>query len=180
MTSAGRGEEPLYVRDPEAWREKLAEGNRAQPRKRVAAKVLLRDGSDRLLLVDPAYKPLWDLPGGMAEENEAPHDAALRELQEELGLRIELGRLLCVDWVAPRDPWDDLLMFVFDGGVLPEDIAAGLAVADDELWGVGWFHLGQVPNLLRDDIWARTQHAIQAAKEETTVYLHQGRSFPYV
>ena len=90
-------EEPLYLRDPEVWREQLAEGNRFQARKRVAAKVLLRDEQERVLLVDPVYKPFWDFPGGMVEANEAPHQAALRELHEELGLVVELKGLLSVE-----------------------------------------------------------------------------------
>ncbi|MFD8591350.1 NUDIX domain-containing protein, partial [Streptomyces sp. NPDC059637] len=56
--------------DPEAWNAYLAEGNATQPRKRVAADVLLRDPAGRFLLVEPTYKPGWDLPGGMAEANE--------------------------------------------------------------------------------------------------------------
>jgi len=63
---------PLYERDPAAWHEHLAEGNRTQPRKRVGADVLFRDTAGSILLVDPRYKPDWDLPGGMAEANEAP------------------------------------------------------------------------------------------------------------
>ncbi|HWG65189.1 MAG TPA: NUDIX domain-containing protein, partial [Streptosporangiaceae bacterium] len=72
----------------------------------------------RILLVDPTYKPDWDLPGGMAEANEPPADAVRRELREELGLGIQVGDLLCVDWVSPHGPWDDLLNFIFDGGTL--------------------------------------------------------------
>ncbi|HEX7658864.1 MAG TPA: NUDIX domain-containing protein [Pseudonocardiaceae bacterium] len=109
-------EVPLYERDPEAWRAYLAEGNAKQARKRVRADVLLRDEHGRILLVDPAYKPDWDMPGGMAEVNESPHKAVERELKEELDLDIEAGRLVCVDWVSPHGPWDDLLAFIFDGG----------------------------------------------------------------
>src|SRR5437764_10001357 len=70
---------PLYERDPAAWQAYLAEGNRTQPRKRVAADVLVRDEVGRILLVHPRYKPDWDLPGGMVEANEPPRDAASRE-----------------------------------------------------------------------------------------------------
>jgi 8-oxo-dGTP pyrophosphatase MutT (NUDIX family) len=70
MTSA-----PLFDRDPQAWQAYLAEGNRTQARKRVGADGLFRDPDGRILLVDPRYKPDWDLPGGMAEANEAPLDA---------------------------------------------------------------------------------------------------------
>jgi 8-oxo-dGTP diphosphatase len=51
---------------------------RKQPRKRVSADVLFRDEEGAILLVDPRYKPDWDLPGGMAEANEPPMDAARR------------------------------------------------------------------------------------------------------
>jgi 8-oxo-dGTP diphosphatase len=109
-------EAPLYERDPEAWNTYLAEGNAKQARKRVGADVLIRDEQGRILLVNPRYKPDWDLPGGMAEANESPVAAARRELKEELGLELEIGRLLVVAWVPPHGPWDDSLMFIFDGG----------------------------------------------------------------
>src|ERR1044071_2627079 len=116
MAESPMTEPPLFERDPEAWNALLLEGNRTQPRKRVAADVLFRDKAGRILLVDPTYKPDWDLPGGMAEANEPPLDAAIREVREELGLEYHGGRLLVVDWVAPHGPWDDCLMFLFDGG----------------------------------------------------------------
>ncbi len=106
--------------DSVAWNAHLAEGNATQARKRVAVDAVLRDSSDGILLVDPTYKSHWDLPGGMAEANEPLLDAVRREVKEELRCAIQVGSLLCVDWVAPHGPWDDLLAFVFDGGVLPD------------------------------------------------------------
>ncbi|HET6950121.1 MAG TPA: NUDIX hydrolase, partial [Acidimicrobiales bacterium] len=96
----------------------LAEGNARQARKRVAAKVLIHDDGQRVLLVNPTYKSYWDLPGGMAEANEPPRAAAGRELREELGLTVAVGGLLLVEWVGPGGPWDDQLVFIFDGGTL--------------------------------------------------------------
>lgn len=119
--------------DPEAWNAYLAEGNATQARKRVSADVLLRDEAGRILLVKPTYKPGWDLPGGMAEANESPDDAARRELKEELGLDVTLYGLLVVDWVPPHGPWDDQLSFIFDGGTLGPDQTAGLRPHDAEL-----------------------------------------------
>jgi hypothetical protein len=49
----------------------LAEGNARQARKRVAADLLIHNRGN-VLLVDPVYKPNWDLPGGMIEANESP------------------------------------------------------------------------------------------------------------
>jgi 8-oxo-dGTP diphosphatase len=79
-------ERPLHERDLEAYLAHLAEGNARQARKRVSADALIRDQAGRVLLVNPGYKPGWDLPGGMAEANDAPADAVRRQLLEELGL----------------------------------------------------------------------------------------------
>src|SRR4051794_10646875 len=98
---------------PTAWNAYLAEGNARQPRKRVAADVIVRDQRGRLLLVNPNYKPDWNVPGGMVEANEPPIEAAARELREELGLTVQIGPLLAVDWIEPHGPWDDTLVFVF-------------------------------------------------------------------
>src|SRR5690606_30803375 len=128
-------ERPLYETDPGAWEARLAEGNATQPRKRAAADALVRDEAGRMLIVDPTYKPGWDTPGGMCEANEPPHQTVRRELREELGVDITVGRLLCVDWVPPHGPWDDTLFFVFDGGVLAPGQVSALRLADGELAG---------------------------------------------
>src|ERR1035441_8047479 len=49
-------------------------------RKRMAAGSLFRDEDGRVLLVDPTYKPTWDLPGGVVEKEESPHAACRREV----------------------------------------------------------------------------------------------------
>jgi len=170
------GEAPIYERDPEQWREYLAEGNRTQPRKRVAADVLIRDRDGNVLLVDPRYKPDWDIPGGMVEANEAPADGARREIQEELGISIALGSLLVVDWVPPHDPWDDSLVFVFDGGVLDEQGQERIRLRDDEIAQFGFFPPAQAANLLRNYVWHRTGAALRALPSNRVIYLHRGRS----
>jgi len=152
-------EAPLYESDPAAWNAYLAEGNRTQPRKRVSADALLRDENGRILLVDPGYKPGWDLPGGMAEANEPPADTARRELREELGLEVHLGALLCVDWVPPHGPWDDLLAFIFDGGVLGPAALAGLRIADGELTAFEFCDEGQAKERLQPRVWRRVSAA---------------------
>jgi len=50
---------------------------------------LLRDD-----IPDIPYPGLWDLPGGGREPGETPEDCALRELQEELSVRLDPRRLI--------------------------------------------------------------------------------------
>jgi 8-oxo-dGTP diphosphatase len=167
---------PLYQRDPEAWHAYLAEGNRTQPRKRVSVDVLFRDEAGRILLVDPQYKPDWDLPGGMAEANESPLDAARREVTEELGIDYGGGRLLVVDWVARHGPWDDSLAFIFDGGILLEPNRARIRLLDGELNEYRFVPPDQLGQLLRPYVEARVREALTAADDGTVGYLHNGRS----
>jgi 8-oxo-dGTP diphosphatase len=46
---------------------------------------------------------------------------------------IQVGDLLCADWVSPHGPWDDLLNFIFDGGALSNSDIKGLRLVDSEL-----------------------------------------------
>src|SRR2546421_3418082 len=163
---------PLYQRDPEAWQAHLAEGNRTQARKRVGADVLFRDEAGRILLVDPRYKPDWDLPGGMAEANEPPIEAAIREVREELGIEYVGGRLLVVDWVPPHGPWDDSLMFIFDAVVLSEDQQARITLRDGELAGYRFVEPDEAATLLRGYVWRRVRAAIDAISSDQATYLH--------
>lgn len=151
--------------------ECLAEANRTQPRKRVAADVLLRDDSNRVLLVNPSYKNHWDLPGGMAEANESPRRAAERELQEELDLHPHLGRALVIDWQGPHDPFDDELLFIFDGGSLPGSAVDALRIVDNELTALAFVPLSQAKPMLRPDMFDRLRRSRAALRDGATCYV---------
>lgn len=156
--------------DPERFRW-LAEGNARQARKRVSAKALVCDANGRVLLVNPVYKEYWDLPGGMAEVNESPLSAVRREVEEELGFTARVGQLLVVDWVDAHGPWDDLLVFVFDGGTVGEEDVRRMAVADGELSEFGFFPLDAAHTRLRPDMARRLLRAVEARRRGGADYL---------
>jgi ADP-ribose pyrophosphatase YjhB (NUDIX family) len=66
--------------------------------KPVAAVIPL-DDEDRVILLRRGFDPgqgRWTFPGGFVELGESVPDAALRETDEELGIAVELGRLVGV------------------------------------------------------------------------------------
>jgi len=104
------------------------------PRVLAGAAALFRDAEGHVLLVEPNYRDGWALPGGTIESDtgETPRQGARRETEEEIGLDVELGRLLAVDWVhgTARPP---LVAYLYDGGVLAEDDLKSIRLQEEEL-----------------------------------------------
>lgn len=75
--------------------------------------VLFLDTRGRILVVKPTYKDGWLIPGGTIDEGEFPKGCAERETKEEIGLDIIAERLLCVDYVIPKDTPYENIQFVF-------------------------------------------------------------------
>ena len=64
-------------------------------RKLVVA-ALVRDGTKVLMSRRRADQPmpgLWEFPGGKVEAGESPIEALEREVREELGCQVEIGRI---------------------------------------------------------------------------------------
>ncbi|MGW0662371.1 NUDIX domain-containing protein [Streptodolium elevatio] len=101
----------------------------------IAAGAVILDGRGRVVVVNPSYKDGWELPGGMAEEGEDPYTAARREVLEEIGLDLDLGRLLVCDVTPPRVYGRVLMHFLFDAPVLTDDQVRDLRAVDPELIG---------------------------------------------
>ncbi|GGK79126.1 NUDIX domain-containing protein [Mangrovihabitans endophyticus] len=144
------------------------------PRKRMGAAALLCDGQGRVLLVEPTYKPYFEIPGGAVEADESPHTAVVRELTEELGLPVQPGRLLVVDWVPPRPDRTEGLMMVFDGGVLTPSQTEQIRLPADELRRWAWCTEQEAGQRLSELLARRINAAVRARAEGTVVYLENG------
>lgn len=141
----------------------------------VAAGVLLFDEQDRVLLVDPTYKPGWEFPGGVVEAGEAPARAGMREVAEEIGIELtDVPGLLVVDWEPPRPPGYGGLRLLFDGGLLPAHLAGRLLLPGPELRG--WRFVGEeeAARLLSPARYARLRWALRARERGTVLNLEDG------
>ena len=66
---------------------------------RLAAYAVIVDEREQVLLAlwNEGERPQWTLPGGGVELHETPEQGAIRELLEETGYDVEVGRVLGVD-----------------------------------------------------------------------------------
>ena len=108
----------------------------------------------------------------MIEPGETPRAACVRELQEELGLALEPGRLLVVD-CAPREGVDRIL-FVFDGGVLGPAREAAIRLPPDELASWAYVPVEDVPGRAAPWLARRIAAALAARAAGATAYLEYG------
>jgi len=102
----------------------------------AAALITDHDGpAASVLLVKPNYRDHWNLPGGMLEDGEPPHVGCFREVEEELGLSLDLGGLLAVTWAGPEgERPKPSVSWVFDGGVLADPEAIRLQKEELDDW----------------------------------------------
>ena len=113
-------------------------------------------------------------PGGAVERDESPRQAAVREVKEELGLAVEPGRLLAVDWVPPRPERSGGLVTVFDGGVLSAEQVDGIRLQPEELCAYRFVAADQVGGLLTELVARRVVAYVRASEAGTVLYLENG------
>jgi 8-oxo-dGTP diphosphatase len=108
------------------------------PTKRVIAHALFTNVIGQVLLLETNYKVDWELPGGVVEPGESPRVGARREIEEELGIVVELGQPALVDWMPPYLGWSDAIEFIYHGGALPQAVADSIRVDERELRAAHW------------------------------------------
>lgn len=137
---------------------------RSLNRKRMSAGVLFRDAVGRVLLVEPSYKPQWEIPGGAVDAGEPPWTTAVREVREELGLDRPAGRLLVIDYQPDGGRYPEGIAFVFDGGVISEQEVAGLVLTDPEIVAARLARLDDVTEKLKPTLARRVAAALDVAR----------------
>lgn len=168
--------EPIRPDAPPADTE-LARYLAAHASPAMCADALIRDSEGRILLVDPVYKDGWDLPGGMLEDEE-PVPALRRELDEELGLAVEVGRLLVFD-TAPRSVWGrTIVSLVYAAHTEREVDAAQLVRQDNEIREVGFYPEDRALELLAPAVARRLAAALAAERGAHTAVLRDGYGPP--
>jgi 8-oxo-dGTP diphosphatase len=126
---------------------------------RLGSYAVIVDERDRVLLAlwNEAERRRWTLPGGGVELRESVEDAAVREVREETGYDVELGRLLGVDTLVitpeertvDRDRFYKGVRVIFEAAVIGGSLRNEVDGTTDE---ARWFPLSEVADLPRVDL----------------------------
>ena len=119
---------------------------------RLAAYALVvDDGRVLLALWNEGVEPEWTLPGGGVDLDESVAETAVREVREETGYDVALGRVLGVDsFVVPPEhegarPYKSVRV-VFEGRIVGGELTHEVDGTTDE---ARWIALADVPSLAR-------------------------------
>jgi ADP-ribose pyrophosphatase YjhB (NUDIX family) len=107
------------------------------------ASAVLLDGSDRVLLgrrgIEP-FRGLWDTPGGFTRPGESLEECVRRELREEAGVEIEVGRLILTAADVYGDSGEETVNAYFECRLVSGD-----PQPDDDVAELRWFEPDALP-----------------------------------
>ena len=87
------------------------------------------------------FKGQWEFPGGKIEVGETSQQALIREIQEELNVKIEVGELIDTieyDYPTFHLSMDCFWCVVVDGEIILKEAKAAKWLGIDELYSVDW------------------------------------------
>lgn len=106
------------------------------------------DEAGRLLLIQRLKEPeagAWGLPGGKIDFGERAEDTARREIEEELGIVIELTRLACISQIIDGGDGRHWVSPVYEARIVSGEPRI---MEPEKHGGWGWFAPDEMPERL--------------------------------
>ncbi|KUO42115.1 MAG: hypothetical protein APU95_03895 [Hadesarchaea archaeon YNP_N21] len=124
------------------------ESGRKYPKRPMAGvgALITRDG--KVLLIKRRYEPgegKWSIPGGLIELGERAEEAVKREVKEEIGLEVEVERLIDSADIIVREGERIKYHFVLLGFLCKP--TSGNLKPNQEVMDVGWFSSDELMDL---------------------------------
>lgn len=137
----------------------------------VSAAVYIEDEEGRLLLLQQEAESKgrkWGPPAGGMEAHEDPVMCAIREAEEEIGVKVELSDLIGI-YIADRGDSATGLAFAFRGKIIDGQINP----LKGEISAFGYFTPDEVEDLAKQDLLYKPEYNVPAFKDFLV-----GKSYP--
>ncbi|SIT23643.1 NUDIX domain-containing protein [Achromobacter sp. MFA1 R4] len=115
------------------------------------ARIIIQNGAGNVLLQRRSDFRVWGLPGGNAEEGETLEEVVIREVEEEMGIKVDELRPIGFGCdpayethVFPNGDQCQYFCLVFH----TRSFRGEPVVNDDESIDVGWFSMNDLPDML--------------------------------
>lgn len=131
------------------------------PEHSVSVAGIVVDQAQRVLAIQRADNGEWQPPGGVLEHGETIEHGVMREVREETGVRVSVGRLTGVYKNMPRH----VVALVFrctPGNEIPRPT--------DEAVAVRWLHLDEVARLMTPTFAVRVTDAFRSGPPAVRVH----------
>ncbi len=123
---------------------------RFYPTRPLAASGAVIIDKNKVLLVKRRFDPgsqRWSIPGGLVELGESVKEAAKREVEEEVGLKIKIIKLIDVIDNITRDRKKGVKFHYVLTDYLAKPISGKLK-GNREILDLGWFSKSEISNLV--------------------------------
>lgn len=124
----------------------------------IPVKAFIKKDNKILLTSDRDRPNRWELPGGRISKGQQPKETLKRELEEELGIKLNEARLLdAFTWTPDKyskgDPHSYYLTLVYEVDLQDQEIKPGFEIGEAK-----WFSPHEIKELM---IEANSRHFLQ-------------------
>lgn len=137
-------------------------------RKRSGSGALILNEDNKVLMLKPTYKEYYEIPGGVVEKNESPKACCQREIFEEIGLKLNIEKLLVLEY--QKLEFDDSFMFLFSVEKIKTSDIIKENLPENEIEDYGFYTTEEIKDLTVERLYLRIKKALIALKTGEAEY----------
>ena len=111
---------------------------------KIAQKAIIVNNNKVLLIRDSRESQvIWEIPGGRMNIDEEPREAVAREINEELGIDVEVGAVVYMEQFFHQQEGKRAFVIVYECQM--KDMSAQMTMSEAELCEIVWISAAELP-----------------------------------